>query len=202
MQTNKLITGIFLTVIVSLLISCSPKMITEKYYLENEAVLDKIEETYKELYPKKHFSLAFTDRWFQTVSVEIITDTLSYIYEFNFNESRLKDTLLAYQLDTARITGLIAQMRSIRCTWINNFDYYDDEKKNSLILMSIKPVALKALFAYSKYYILTYFSQPQHFDSEGKLLDKRGLRRYRKINGEVFKRINDKVCYAIAGKFR
>ena len=140
MQTNKLITGIFLTVIVALLISCSPKMITEKYYLENEAVLDKIEETYKELYPKKHFSLAFTDRWFQTVSVEIITDTLSYIYEFNFNESRLKDTLLAYQLDTARITGLIAQMRSIRCTWINNFDYYDDEKKNSLILMSIKPI--------------------------------------------------------------
>jgi hypothetical protein len=77
-----------------------------------------------------------------------------------------------------------------------------DEKKNSLILMSIKPVALKAPFSYSKYYILTYFSQPQHFDKDGKLLDKRGLRRYRKINGEVFTRINDKVCYTISGKFR
>ena len=202
MRKNKTIPAIFITGILALLISCSPKAITEKYYLENENVLDKIEETYKDLYHKKHFSIAFTDRWFQTLSVEIITDTLSYIYEFNFNESRLKDTLLAYHLDAARITGLIRQMRSIRCTWINNFDYYVDEKKNSLILMSIKPVALHALFSYSKYYIITYFSQPQLFDSDGKLLDKRGLRRYRKINGVVFKRINDKVCYAIAGKFR
>jgi hypothetical protein len=68
--------------------------------------------------------------------------------------------------------------------------------------MSIKPVALKAPFSYSKYYILTYFSQPQYFDNEGRLLDKRKRRRLRKINGEIFRRINDKVCYTISGKFR
>ena len=199
---NKVKLTVLFTGIIAMMVSCSPKTISEKYYYENEHVLDKIEETYKELYHQKPFTIAFTDRGFQFVSVEIITDTLSYIYEFKVNEPRLTDTLLEYHLNATKINYLIQQMQSIRCTWINNFNYYIDEKKNSLILMSIKPVALKALFSYSKYYILTYFSQPQHFDSKGKLLDKRELRRYRKINGEVFKRINDKVCYTISGKFR
>jgi hypothetical protein len=77
-----------------------------------------------------------------------------------------------------------------------------DEKKSSMIFMSIKPVALKAPFAYQKYYTLTYFPQPQYFDSEGHLLDKKKLKRLRKINGEIFNRINDKVCYTISGDFR
>ncbi len=183
-------------------ISCSPKIITEKYYLENEVVLDKIEESYKELYQQKHFNIAFASKTFNFVSIEIITDSLSYIYEFNVNEPRLTDTLLKYHLNAKKINELIGQMQSIRCIWINNFDYYMDEKKNSLIFMSIKPVVLKALFSSQKYYILTYFSQPQRFDSEGRLLDKRELRKLQKINGEIFKRINDKVCYTISGTFR
>ncbi len=69
--------------------------------------------------------------------------------------------------------------------------------------MSIKPVALKAPLSYHKYYVLTYYQQPQYFDEEGMLLDnKRTVRRLRKINGEVFRKINDKVCYTISGNFR
>jgi hypothetical protein len=68
--------------------------------------------------------------------------------------------------------------------------------------MSIKPVALKRPFAYAKYYVLTYFPQPQYFDSEGRLLQKRRLKELRKINGEIFKRINSKVCYTVSGRFR
>ncbi len=185
-----------------LFFSCSPKNISTRYYYENEKVLDKIEESYKTLYQRGPFNVGFTDREFKTVSLEIITDTLSYIYEFNIEEPRLRDTLTAYNLNAAKINALIKQMHDIRCTWITYSDYYVDEKKNSLILMSIKPVALKSLFSYAKYYVLTYFPQPQYFDSEGRLLDKRRLRRLRKINGEVFKRINNKVCYAVTGHFR
>jgi hypothetical protein len=68
--------------------------------------------------------------------------------------------------------------------------------------MSIKPVMLSIPFSNKKFYILTYFPQPQYFDSAGHLLDKRKLSRLRKINGEIFKRINDKVCYTISGDFR
>jgi len=193
---------LFLVLVSCILFSCSPKNISTKYYYENEKVLDRIEESYKALYPLGPFNIGFTDRDFKTVSLEIITDTLSYIYEFGIDEPRLADTLKAYNLNATKINALIRQMHDIRCTWINYSDYYVDEKKQTLILMSIKPVALKSLFSYAKYYVLTYFPQPQYFDSEGRLLDKRKLRRLRKINGEVFKRINNKVCYAIAGHFR
>ena len=204
MRLNKLILNFLVCCIAASLYSCSPKNITEKYYFEHEKVLDKIEESYKELYKHKPFTLAFTDRFFSTVSVEIITDTLTYIYDFPVtDEKRLTDTLARFNLNAPEIVELARQMRSIRCTWVNNFVYYDaDEKKNSVIFMSIKPVARKALFSYSKYYILTYFSQPQHFDAEGRLLDRRELRKLQKINGEIFMRINDKVCYTISGTFR
>lgn len=182
--------------------SCSPKNISTKYYYQNEKVLDKIEETYKQLNQQAPFTIGFTDRSFTTVSVEIITDTLSYIYEFGVDEPRLLDTLEKYHPNPGKVLELIKRMQSIRCTWIRNLDYYVDEKKNSLIFMSIKPVSLKAPLSYHKYYVLTYFQQPQYFDSEGRLLDKRKLRRLRKINGEIFHRINDKVCYTISGNFR
>jgi len=193
---------ILFTGITGFIFSCSPKNISTKYYYQNEKVLDKIEETYKQLTQRAPFTIGFTDRSFTTVSVEIITDTLSYIYEFAVDDPRLVDTLEKYHPSPAKVFELIKQMQSIRCTWIRNLDYYVDEKKNSLIFMSIKPVSLKAPLSYHKYYVLTYFQQPQYFDSEGRLLDKRKLRRLRKINGEIFHRINDKVCYTISGNFR
>ncbi len=184
------------------ILSCSPKNISANYYYQNEKVLDRIEESYKKLYQQQPFTIAFTDRDFKTISLEIITDTLSYIYQFDINETRLTDTLVAYHLNDSKIIELIQQMRSIRCIWVNKLDYYVDEKKNTLVLVSIKPVALNSPFSYKKYYTLTYFPQPQYFDSAGQLLDKRRLRRLRKINGEIFKRINDRVCYTISGNFR
>ena len=199
---NKTSVIALLSIISGLFFSCSPKNISTKYYYENEKALDRIESTYKELYPKGPFTVGFTNRTFKTISLEIITESLSYIYEFNIDEPRLKDTLLVYKLNKEKISYLIHQMQSIRCTWINQSDYYVDGKKHSLIFMSIKPYALKAPLSYAKYYVLTYFEQPQYFDSEGRLLDKRKLRRLRKINGETFRRINSKVAYSISGTFR
>lgn len=182
--------------------SCSPKNISGKYYFQNEKILDKIEESYKELYQLGPFAVAFTDKQFHTVSIEIITDSLKYIYEFGEGDERMTDTLERFGMNAERVLQLINRMQSIRCTWINKFDYYVDEKKNSLIFMSIKPVALQAPFSNKKYYILTYFAQSQVFDEEGRLLDKRKQRRLRIINGEIFHRINDKVCYTISNAYR
>ena len=199
---NKLIRIIVLIGVASCIFSCSPKNISTKYYYQHEKVLDKIEETYKALSLEHPFTIGFTDKVFKTVSLEIITDTLNYIYEFDISEPRLADTLLAYHLNASKVIKLIQQMQSIHCAWIKNYDYYLDEKKNTLVFMSIRAVALKSPLAYKKYYVLTYFQQPQYFDSDGRLLDKRKRRRLRKINGEIFRRINDKVCYTISGKFR
>ena len=202
LMLSKLKIIIYITLISGIIFSCTPKTISTKYYFQNEKILDKIEESYKAEYKQTPFTVGFTDRDFKTVSLEIITDSLTYIYEFTLNEKRLTDSLLKYHLNAPQVVNIIQQMYSIRCAWINQSDYYVDEKKHSLIFMSIKPVALKRPFAYSKYYMLTYFPQPQYFDSEGRLLQKRKLNELRKINGEVFKRINNKVCYSISGRFR
>lgn len=183
-------------------VSCSPKVISTRYYFQNEQALDSIESSFKKAYRVHPFSIGFTSRDFQRVSVTIKTDTLNYIYNFTVGENRLTDTLKRYKLPSQAVTGLIGQMQSIRCTWISNYDYYEDESKKSLTFMSIKPVALKRPFKAARYYILSYFPQPQYFDKEGNLLERRKLRRLRKINGEIFKRINDKVCYTVSERFR
>ncbi len=203
MELNRILTTILLIAVIIISCSCnSVKKISTKYYDENKIALDSIEHNFKILYQQKPFSIEFTDKSFNYVSIEIITDTLKYIYEFGINETRLIDTLTKYHFNEKAIVDLFSQMRSIHCTWINYLDYYVDEKKEALIFISMRPVGLSKPFTNKKYYIITYFSQPQYFDNEGKLLVKRKRQRIRKINGEIFWRINDKVCYSISGRFR
>ena len=199
---TKLTRVILFSGILSFILSCSLKKFSADYYYQHEKMLDKIEESYKKLYQQQPFTVAFTDRDLKSLSFEIITDTLNYIYQFDINEKRLTDTLVAYNFNVPEVVELIGRMQSVRCTWVNKLDYYVDEKKNTLVLISIKPVALNAPFSYKKYYTLIYFPKAQYFDSAGQLLDKKSLRRLRKISGEIFKRINDKVCYTVSGNFR
>lgn len=182
-------------------LSCTSLNITH-YYQRNQSTLDSIERSYKKAYAKKPFSIEFTDRPFERVSLELATDTLTYIYEFWVGEDRMQDTLKKYGFDTAIINTLISQMRYVECTWINSLDYYTEEGKQSMIYISIWPRIFNSPFVNKKYYILTYFSTPQYFDSNGNLMTGRRLRRIRKINADVFKRITDKVCYTISDRFR
>ncbi len=188
---------------VALLGSCASRKVgSAKYYFQNQQVLIGIEQSYKALYKIKPFSLEFTDKSFNYLSLEIITDSVKYIYEFNVHEPRLRDTLLKYNLPVTGVTNLVQQMQSIRCTWINSLDYYTNNQKNYLVFMSIRPVAVQVPFSSEKYFILTFYNQPQYFDAEGRLLANRWQRRLRKIDGEIFHRVNDKVCYAISERFR
>ncbi len=187
---------------VTVLVSCSPRNISTRYYYQNEKILDSIESSYKRISKNVPFNIGFTSKNFERVSLGIKTDSLYYIYEFDPAENRLADTLTKYQLPAKEVIKLMQQMQSIRCIWINNYDFYVDEKKQTLTFMSIKPVALNALFSNKKYYILTYFQKAQYFDEQGKLLDKRSIRKLRRINGDIFYRINDKVCYTISVKYR
>ena len=172
------------------------------YYHRHRSTLDGIEETYRNAFHDKPFSIEFTDRSFDRVSLELVTDTLTYIYEYQIGEPRLQDTLLKFGYDTTAIDWLIRTMRSRECTWIDNLDYYTGSAKHSLIYISLWPRAFNSPFVNKKYYILTYFQQPQYFDGEGRLLVGHRLRHIRKINGDVYHRINDRVCYTISDRFR
>ena len=181
--------------------SCTAVNIT-KYYHKHQSTLDSIEGSFKKAYQEKPFSIEFTDRPFNHVSLELMTDSLTYIYEFGVGERRMEDSLRKYGFDVAAINGLITQMRSVECTWVNNLDYYTDERKQSLIYISLWPRVFNSPFSNKKYYILTYFSLPQYFDRDGNLLVRRRLKRIRKINGETFKKINARVCYTLSDRFR
>jgi len=193
---------ILLIVATALLWSCSAKIVSKNFYQEHGAELEKIEENYKRLYSKKPFSLAFTNKSLSKVSVEMITDSLTYIYDFDVNEKRLPDTLRKYGLDSDSVLALIQSMQKVSCTWINNFDYYVNDNERRLIFISIKPVLVRYPLSPPKYYIIAYFQRPQTFDDKGRLLDGRRVNRLRKLNGQVFHKITDRVCYTIAEKYR
>ena len=126
--------------------SCTSLNITN-YYRKNQSALDSIEAGYRKAYLKKPFSIEFTDRPFNRLSLELVTDTLTYIYEYTVGEPRLQDTLLRYGYDTAAINSLITDMRSMECTWIDNLDYYTEERKHSLISISLWPRVFTSPFA-------------------------------------------------------
>lgn len=199
---NKNLFFVLIAVVVVMSSCASRKVFSTNYYRENEKTLISIEELYKNINQQRHFSVEFTDKSFEYISLEIITDSIKYIYQFNIKEPRLQDTLTKYRLPVTGVMNLINQMSSIHCIWINNLDYYVNNQKRSLIFMSIRHVAIRLPFTSEKYYILTFYSQPQYFDSEGRLLASRQVRKLRKINDDVFRRVNDKVAYTISERFR
>jgi hypothetical protein len=182
--------------------SCSTKIVSTNIYQEQKENLNKIESRYEKLSPANPFSLAFTDKKFNILSLEMISDTLTRIYEFNINERRLADTLIKYNYDTAGIYFLIRKMRESKVTWINSFDYYVNDQPQQLIILSLKPVTIRYIFSPPKYVALAYFRANQFFDEKGRLLDSRRTKQVRKIKGQVFYKITDRICYTITEKYR
>jgi len=182
--------------------SCSTKIVSTNIYQEHKEDLDNIERRYEKLNPANQFSLAFTDKKFQIVSLEMITDTLTRIYEFNVTEKRLADTLIKFNYDTAGIFYLIRKMQQSKVTWINSFDYYVNDLPQQLIILSLKPVTIRYIFSPPKYVALAYFRTAQIYDEKGRLLDSRRTKQVRKIKDQVFYKITDRICYTITDKYR
>ena len=194
--------SIILIICSLLTISCSTKIVSTNIYQEQKENLNKIESRYEKLNPTNHFSLAYTDKKFNIISLEMISDTLTRIYEFNINERRLADTLIKYNYDTAGIYFLIRKMRESKVTWINSFDYYVNDQPQQLIILSLKPVTIRYIFSPPKYVALAYFRTNQFFDEKGRLLDNRRTKQVRKIKDQVFYKITDRICYTITDKYR
>ena len=134
--------------------------------------------------------------------MEIHTDSIKYIYGFRMDEPFLLDTLYKYQFDVKAMNELIDDMQKAHCTWITNLDYYEQRQKKYLVFISVRDKELDAFLRPEKYFTLVFFDQPQPFDDKGRLLDNEDLKKMRKINGSIFRRINDRVYYALSGQFR
>jgi hypothetical protein len=196
-RTHTILVIVFLT-----LASCSTKIVSNNYYQRNKGTVDSIESRYEKLNAIKPFSLAFTDKNLNIVALEMISDTLTRIYEFAMNENRLADTLTKYNYDTTGIFYLIRKMQHTHVTWINSFDYYVNDLPQRLIILSIKPVTIRYPFSPPKYIGLAYFRTPQSFDEKERLLDNRRTKKIRKIKGQTFYKITNRICYTITEKYR
>ena len=199
-----MIANLFTVLITCLLLttSCSTKIISTNYYQEKKGTVDSIESRYEKLSARKPFAIAFTDKKLNMISLEMISDSLTRIYEFNSGEPRLGDTLLKFNYDTAGIYYLIRKMQQTKVTWINSVDYYVNDQPQQLIYLSIKPVTIRYLFSPPKYIALGYFRTGQSFDEKGRLLDNRRTKQVRKIKGQVFYKITDRICYTVTDKYR
>jgi len=175
-----------------------------EYYNQHKETMEEMQGLYNKATQQKLLAIAFYDLNFNDISLELKTDTVRYIYDFYYGEKRINDSLIKYGYDTALVQQLIKDMRMIGCSWINTLDYYVDGNKKLLLFMSapVKQFSLIPLFQKRKYYLFNFYAQPQYYDEQGRLLDKRTVRRLRKVNSEVFRRITDKVCYTVSGKFR
>lgn len=182
---------------------CSPsKKFTQSYYSINEATIQSILHQYQKIYVLHPFSLEFKNEAQNRIAIEIHTDSIKYIYNFNLNEPFLQDTLHKYNFDNRAMNRLISDMQKVHCTWINNLDYYEKRQKKYLVFLSVRDKKLHAFLRSEKYFTLIFFEQKQPSDEKGRLLDNDDRKKMRRINGGIFRRINDKVFYAVTGHFR
>jgi hypothetical protein len=185
------------------LLSCSySKKFSRTYYQENDSLFQSINLRFKELYGKHPFSVEMKDRQFRRIGFEIITDSIKYIYNFGIDEPRFSDTLQKYKFNVQAVTTLIRDMQTVHCTWITNLDYYENRQKKFLVFISIRHGKLKAFLRSEKYFMLAFFDRPQRFDDKGRLLDNQDRNTLHKINGGLFWKINDRVCYSLSASFR
>jgi hypothetical protein len=185
--------------------SCTvSKTYPRAYYEQHKTTMEEMELLYAGITKEKLIAIAFYDLDFNDISLEFKTDTVRYIYDFYYGEKRINDSLFRFGYDTVLVQQLIKNMRTIKCSWINTLDYYVDGNKRLLLFMSapVKQFSLLPVFQKRKYYLFNFYKQPQYYDEQGRLLDKRTVHRIRKVSGEVFWRITDKVCYTVSGKFR
>jgi hypothetical protein len=184
-------------------ISCSySKEFPRTYYAENSEVLQSIKQRYKQNYNQHPFSLEIRDKAFEQLGLEMILDTIRYIYSFQIKDPSLADTLHRYGYKARDVLELIHDMQQVQCTWLNNLDYYENLEKKYLVFLSIRHRKLESVWRKDRYFTLAFFDTPQPFDEKGRLLDRKNRKQLRKINGAVFYKIDDRTGYALTTHFR
>jgi len=197
------INHILLLFLAGIQLSCSySKKFTTGYYEENRKDFQSVYQQYKGIFAKKPFAFHMKGNTFNQASLEIITDTMEYIYNFDLNEKKIIDTLVKYRFDTLTVQQLIKDMQSLNCTWITKLDYFENRQKKYLVFISVRHKKLESLFKPTKYFTLAFFEEPQPSDTEGRLQDRKNKKNLRKINGANFYRINDKLFYSLSRNFR
>jgi hypothetical protein len=199
---NRLKISIYFLLITGLVACSYSKKFSQEFFIENQAMLQSIKQRYRDNYKERPFSLEIKDKDFQRIGLEILTDSVRYIYDFHLDDPALVDTMIKYQFNVEFMQSLIEDMRQTHCTWLTNLEYYENLKKQQLVFLSIRDRRLESLLKKDKYFTLAFFENRQPFDEKGRLLDRANRKELRKINGAVFFRMKDDIAYAMSSDFR
>lgn len=192
-----------LLVIFCMMQSCSTSVeFTGNYYKKNKQKLNAIQERYEKLYAQQPFQLDLKDKELTRIGVELLTDSIKYVYNFTLEDRSFIDTLEKYKLDIKEVSLLIGDMQDVQATWISKLDYFVNREQKYLIFLSVRHRKLTSLLKAERYFILAFFNNRQSYDKKGRLLDKDDQKRHRLINGQVFHRLNDQLFYAVMDRYR
>ena len=161
------------------------------YYLKHKTEITEILNSYHILYNQQPFSCGFTDRSYKYFVMQIITDTVRYIYNTEMNKAALYKVLGQVHYDTTRLRSMANQMKAMKLLWMDKTSFWIHEKEEIVTFLSFKSVAVEAPFSENKYYILLFTDMR---------LDIPELRERLKRGDLV--RVEDKVYFMIGNQFR
>ena len=93
------------------------------YYLKHKTEITEILNSYHILYNQQPFSCGFTDRSYKYFVMQIITDTVRYIYNTEMNKAALYKVLGQVHYDTTRLRSMANQMKAMKLLWMGKISF-------------------------------------------------------------------------------
>lgn len=191
MKNNNTILFLCVTLLVVSFSCVAPQRKSEKYYYENESKIKSVVKKYDSLYDIKPFSIGFTDKSFEYITVEVETDTIRYAFNNETGEEYLYKTITHFDYDTSLMISLLKEMRSIECLWLGKSYFYFNDRKEDVTFLSFKSISINKPFQENKYYMLAFFDE--------NFVKRQTKKRFQKYNLQPIK---DNVFYTISDQFR
>lgn len=192
-QVKRISMYIICCILVAFLASCASTSTrkTADYYRQNEQAIKEIRKLYDTLYRQQPFASGFTDKSCKYYVLQVMTDTLRYIFDTEHNERKLYETVLRFQYDTAMLRQLAMKMKTLKCLWLARAPVYSETKSDTVEYLSFKSVSVDKPFEENKYYVLIFLDH--------QIVSPEAEARVRK--GDLVK-IDELVYFTIGSKYR
>jgi hypothetical protein len=181
----------YITLMAALFSSCaaSKEKKTDKYYYENEKDILEIVSLYKGLFNHQPFSLGFSDRSYDHIGMDIITDTVRYAVDNLQSMDKFREAVYLFKYDTVSIRKLYLKMYAIRCIWVGTTEIFYKGQKEDVMYLTFRSVRFGSPFLDRKYYTLAIFD-PRFINEEtDRLIREAG---YKKVKNEIYFNIIEK----------
>jgi hypothetical protein len=140
--------------------TASSKRKSASYYKEHKTSLDSLRLLYDELYQHQAFSAGFTDKSYKFFVMEVVTDSVRYIYNTEKNQPQVVDLIKKFAFNEQKISRFGALMHQNECLWLSKASFYVQDRRETITYLSFKAAVENRPFVENKYYILLFMDHP------------------------------------------